>query len=173
VKRALIFILLAALLLTLASCDASRKRSPKTAINLYYCPDPLVFHRDSTVVTAESRVFPGEGPSLEDLLSIYFSGPTRKDLESPFPNGLYAESVEWDGKRVHITLSSVFSQLQNIDLSVACACLGKTVMEYTGAEYVYINFINSATGNQHTVTVGPDSYLLTDNSYPTVNKEND
>ena len=172
-KRALIFPLITVIILTLVSCSSSQTRNQETVINFYYCPNPLILHEDATVVVPENRVLTGGEPSLDDFLRLYFSGPIRKDLTTPFPDGLYAESIVLDDTRVNITLSSVFSQLQNIDLTVACACLGKTVMEYTSAEYVYISFINSATGNQHTITVGPDSYLLTDNSYPTVNEEND
>lgn len=170
-KRTICLALTVVFLLSLTACDSSASTSPDETVFFYYCTDPLRYDGNSSVISAEARNCTGYVNSLEFLLNLYLAGPVERGFKSPFPEGLYAESITLSSNRVSITLSSITSELKGLDLTLACVCLSKTVQELADVDTVYINYENSNTGKRHTITIGPNSYLLTDETSAAVDTE--
>lgn len=170
-KRALCFILAALLLPSLCACTATKSNPPSETVTFYYCTSPLGYDTKDGVISPEKRNCEGYANSLEFLLNLYLAGPIERGFKSPFPEGLYAESITLSSNRVSITLSSIFSELKGLDLTLACVCLSKTIQELADVDNVYINYNNSDTGKRHTITIGPNSYVLVDESMVSINTE--
>lgn len=170
-KRSVCLLIVIALLIVLPACKNSSPQYQGEEVLFYYCTDPLVYDSELGVISPERRYYSGSDTSLDALLNLYLSGPIERGFRSPFPDGLFAENVTLGSNRVHITLCSMFSELNDLDLTLACVCLSKTLQETAKVDNVYITYENSITGNRHTVTIGPDSYELIDQSSNTVNAE--
>ena len=154
-----------------ASCSSNVSQGDENSVQFYYRRDPIDFNSETGVIAPEYRILENKNDTLESLLNIYFCGPVERGFESPFPEGLYAESVILNGNRLHLTLSGVLSDLNGLDLTIACVCIEKTIKQYVDVEYVHIVFENGTSGKRNSITIGPNSYLLIDDSYISTNKE--
>ena len=157
-------LLVALFLLTFCSSSTTQENQQSNTLTFYYCNSNAIQNLDTYVIAAEKRNPKEFSDALDVLLDEYFKGPVSSDLFSPFPGNLKVESIVQSNTHIQITLSSVFSNLSDVDYSLACACLTKTVHELTGFENIYISYENASTGKRHTISANPDSYLLNDNS---------
>lgn len=164
-------ILLFSVVILLAGCSNAANTHSDKVYNFYYCASPLSFGREESVVVAEKRTLEGQIISPEYIINDYLKGPVSIDLASPFPEGLYAESVSLADNRIQISMSNIYSELNGMDLTLANICLSKTMQELANVDYVYISYLNNATGKRSTITIGPDSYLLFDESSETTEQE--
>jgi len=134
-----ILALLAALCaaLTLASCAiASQTQEPSNPILYYYRLAKENYGSENGVMGAERYDFGAKIPTLQEILDLYFSGPTDDKLVSPFPKGLRAESVSLDNGVLTVTLDDSFSSLSGISYTVAEACITKTMTQVNGVNSV-------------------------------------
>ena len=163
-NRLICILLVALFLLAFCSCSTTQESQQSNTLNFYYCNSNAMQNLDTYVIATEERNPKEFSDALDVLLNEYFKGPVSSELLSPFPSDLKVESIVQSNTHIQITLSSVFSNLSDVDHSLACACLTKTVHELTGFENIYISYENTSTGKRHTISVNPDSYLLDDNS---------
>lgn len=163
-KRFICIFIIAATLFLFCGCNTSDNSQFSNSVNFYYCNESISYTSSSGVISSELREAEGYTDSLEHLLALYFKGPVTLGFVSPFPQGLQIESITESGNRIQITLSSDFSELTGIDMTLACACLAKTIRELAEAEFIVISYDNTSTGKRQAITLGPNSFLLVDDS---------
>ena len=81
------------------------------------------------------------------MLRRYFAGPQSETLNTFLPRGTELVSFyDFDGN-VQIILSPQISQLSEAELTVACACITRTVIELTDATSVQISADDNSLGD--------------------------
>lgn len=159
-KRILILCLIL-LLVPLAGCqeDISQLESP---ITVYYKrAQPTHGTEDSVIVSTAI-----EGKNHENdylyLLSLYLKGSDDPLFAATFPPDTTLVSFKLDALTAKIVLGDRFSSLSGMDLTIACVCIARTVMELTGCQEVIISAETTKLDGQNFITLSADSYLLID-----------
>ena len=141
--KRVIAIALALLLLT----GCSPTPTGENTVTFYYPRKNLVYSFSDLPIGAEARDCADE--ALEYVLRLYLLGPTDENLESLSPSGI---------RLLTVTLSPAGNQMQEIDFSLAGACLAKTCIGYGGYSSVTIQ-----SGDRE-LTLKNDDLLFRDNS---------
>ena len=158
-KRFVILLLLAVNIFYLSGCQKEAPTPQGSAF--YYCATDISFGMDNTTILAEYRQSPAQD-TLQQMLTKYFAGPSSADLRSPFPVGLKLVAVEQDGQTVYITVSDALASLSGLDLTLACACITLTCLDFTGADQVMIYAQDALLDGQKTITMDRKTLLLLD-----------
>ena len=149
--------LLLALILLLPGCH--RQKAEDDTVTFYYRRSEVQYGSADSIIAAEERTLSGD---LTLLLSAYFRGPEDDSLILPFPAGTrLLETVQKDST-LTLTLSSEFSQLEGMDLTVACACISSTCFAITEAHQVKITTPAIGDTPSSVFTLTRDSLLLFD-----------
>lgn len=162
-KRIICLMLVSAFLL-LSGCYYSESGDILEPVEFFYprTTDHFVYGALDGVLAAEVREGSGHLGDLNYLITMYLRGPLDKELRSPFPSGCKLEEVRSGGNMLCLVLSSEFTELENTELTLACAALAKTCLSLSGMERIRID---SASGEKtFTITLTLDSLLLADHS---------
>lgn len=158
-----IFSLILSILLVISLCACRRQQASFEApVQFYYRSASLSYNSENAVICAESRE--GSGYALIDLMDLYLQGPVSNEYQSPFPTGVTVLSMETVEDKVYIALSEPFAELNGIALTLACACLSKTVMEFTGTSAVEISVPNTTLNGSASIVMDAQNILLLDSS---------
>lgn len=151
------------LMLCLPGCSASQD-SFVAPVTFYY---PELAQEDGSianVIGAETREGQAYVGDLKALLSQYLLGPKDPAFYSPFPDHVdMIDASVTDGK-VTIIFSESFAELSSLDRSIACASIGMTCMEFTGAQQVEIFAENTLFDGEESILITRDSLLMEDNT---------
>lgn len=150
--KRVIAIVLALLLLT--GCAPSP--AGENTVTFYYPRKNLVYSFSDLPIGAEARDCADE--ALEYMLRLYLLGPTDENLESLYPSGIRLLTVAEENGALTVTLSPAGNQMQEIDFSLAGACLAKTCIGYGGYSSVTIQ-----SGDRE-LTLKNNDLLFRDNS---------
>lgn len=136
-------------------------------VSFYYIPaedlEEEDFAAEVSYIRADVRDKAQLGDSLNLILSAYLRDPaSTSGLKSPFPAHTYLFSVSQDNNVASVVLSTEFAQLQNMDLTIACACLARTCMELTGADTVLISAENAQLDGAEYIRMDMRTVLLFD-----------
>lgn len=153
-KRILSLLLIISLLLPLAGCATGRIHTPG---NFYYRRTETEYDGTDGIISPEQRELKDIQDDIGAILQEYLSGPASNDLESPFPRD--TELVQWQmiQTSLHINLNTAFAELSGIDLTIACACIARTMLELTDAT---------------TIRICADGALLNGSTYMIMTNEN-
>lgn len=163
-KRIFSLTLVVLLMLSFSACHYSKSGDILEPVDYYYPrkTTSFVYGSDEGIITAEVREASGHIGDLYYLLTMYLRGPQNKDLYSPFPAGCILEEVYKKDDTLYIRFSAEFAQLQNLDLTIACASLAKTCQPLTGLPRISIE---SISGENHVhMIMDANSLLLSDQS---------
>lgn len=163
-KRMISLLLALVCICGIAGCAA--ETPPESPVAFYYRCSEIGLGAPEGVMQAEQRDAAGHEDEYEYLLNIYVKGPKSSHLAPTFPLGTKILRFSLENNRASITLSDNFSILTGMDLTVACVCLTRTVIEMTGCEQVTLRARTTNLDGNKFITFGKDSYLLLD-SYPT------
>ena len=121
--------------------------------------------------TAENSMFEAEvreiKPFFDDYLAIanhYFNGPSSDTYVNVFPAGLRAVSLECIDDKLQITVSDELSNLSYVEQSIACACMGMTLLELTGCAEIVIRLENRTFDGKESITLQLDDLYLFDST---------
>lgn len=153
--------LLLAIALLLSGCGGA---SLKTPGNFYYRLSDIAYNSADGVIAPEVRELDGLTEDPEALMEVYLKGPESRELESPFPRNTTLEEWSMEDTTMTLTLSREFSSLSGLDLTIACACITRTLLELTPATTVVIQTTDSRLDNNVHVTMSDDLMLLVDDS---------
>jgi len=132
------------LLLALFGCSefSQGRTKPSNPIRFYYrlAEDP--FNSDDGILGSERYDFGAKIPTLLEIFTQYFSGPTGETLVSPFPAGLEAKSVSLDNGVLTVTLDDSFSTLTGVNYTIAAACITRTMTQVEGVNSVCIETVS-------------------------------
>lgn len=160
-KKWICLFLILSLLLPLFGC-AQPTDGFENPISFYYRRKDVSFSTTDGVISADIR----EAGNMDyiSLLALYFRGPENSQLQRTFPEGTALKSIQIDGNHVFITLSDVFSTLTELDLSIACACLTRTVCEMTGTTQLTVRTENGLLDGNKTIQMSLKNVVLLDDS---------
>lgn len=149
------------LLFSLCACS-ERDTDLQVPANFYYCTKTISYDSETGVIGSEVREIKTLANDLTSILNLYLKGPQSDQLVSPFPDGSCVERHSQNGTEITLIMSRPFAQLTGLELTLACACLGKTVFSLTDAQTLTIHADNIyLDGNSH-ITLTRDSLLLLD-----------
>jgi len=134
-KKSILLILILCVITSAFGCG--RQAEIEAPVNFYYCTDPVDYNSPTGVISAEMRDQSGYSDLLS-LLNLYIGGPESEGYRSPFPVGIQVLSVDCQTSTAVICMNDAFAELSGHDLTLACVCISKTVMELTDCASVRI-----------------------------------
>lgn len=159
--KRLIILCLVLLLIPLAGCQKDTTQFEHPVTVYYRRAEPT--HGAANSVIASTMI---EGTGHENdysyLLSRYLKGSDDPLFARTFPRGTTLVSFKLDALTAKIVLGYHFSSLSEMDLTIACVCLTRTVMELTGCQEVIISAESTKLNGQNFIILSADSYLLLD-----------
>ena len=161
-KRYVSLILLFVLACSLTACKT--EETIQKPVTFYYQNQEFSHGSRNSVILGEIRESAGIAEDISALLNVYLKGPVSNHLLRTFPNGTKLLKLQIDGDIAYVVLSDQITLAHGIELTVACGCLTKTVMELTGAKGVNISAQNLPLENSQSIYMDLNSLLLLDES---------
>lgn len=160
-KRVIAIILLLVCVLSFFGCQ-DRYSEVQVPVTVYYKRAQMDYGTPDGVITTAVLESAGHETDIVFLLQQYLCGPESSELSPTFPAQTRLISYHLEGLTAKIVLSDQLAQLTGIELSIACACLSKTIMSLTGCQEVIISAEHEQLDNNHYITVSSNSYLFQD-----------
>lgn len=151
--------LLLCVLFLLTGCKQNENTAQDT-VRFYYCKNSETFSVGESYIISEERAITEN--DLTELLGIYLKGPESTEYRTPFTNSLSVISCETVEDTVFLTLSNPIARLTGSKLTVACACISLTVLDYTQAETVVIRAQDALLDGNETITMSRDQLIIFD-----------
>lgn len=150
---------LVCLLLAISLCGC---RSGANTVLFYYLRNEQQSGTADSIMAAQSREITGNR-GLNYSLRLYLEGPSVEHLTSPFPEGTQLLSTKLENDILYVYLGSEFASLEDIDMTLACACLFKTCCELSSVTQVCICY--DVNGSNVSSLWTQDSFTWLDDSY--------
>lgn len=130
-------LLLAALLLALASGCSRAAQEEDRGLKLWFPTDP---DQERLSAALDSCPYQGESPSIPGLLAALLAGPPPEEtaLIPATPGGTRVLSWSLDNRVVHVELSAAYAELVGIDLTLADCCIALTLTQLPGVDGVRV-----------------------------------
>jgi len=159
-KKTLSLFLITVILFGFNAC--TQAEAPEVPVNFYYVRNQYDYGTDGGVIAAEVREAAGLSP--DEILTTYLNGPVSEHLRTPFPDAVVVNSYDFQAKKLVITLSSEFSQLLDLDLTLACACLTVTCAELFDIETVTVTADGALLDGHQSISMDVNNIVLFDKS---------
>lgn len=137
-KRIIAAVLTVSIFLCFSACEQESVKI-QDPVNFYYRRSELVFGADDGVIAPQPAESAGHEEDYIWLLKEYLKGPTSDGFARTFPFGTNLLSLTLEDNNADVLLTAAFSQLHDMELTIACACITMTVIELTGVETVTIH----------------------------------
>lgn len=160
-KRIACFLFALMLLFSICACSADDSNIQVPAV-FFYCAETVSYNSETGVIDSEVRETESFHGDLRSILNHYLQGPKSQQLNSPFPDGSCVEWLNQVGTEITLIISQPFTKLTGIHLTLACACLSKTLFSLTDAETLKIYGGHMALDSNNYITLTRDSLLLLD-----------
>lgn len=157
----LIAALLVLVLLTGCAAAIESRTQSINPIDFYYCRSEPLYGSETGAIDFETAELGRKDVTVEQIMQRYLSGPESEQLRSPFPQGLVCTRTELDGTTLSVYLSSEYSALSGVELSLASACLSMTL---TQIEFVDSVRVLSSDGRTPAQLLEPEQFVLFDAS---------
>jgi len=132
-------------------------------ILFFYPKAELEYHTDSNIMESEVREAPGHEDDLNYMMALYFEGPLDQALISPFPRGTAMLEYTLSDKTLEMTMNESFAGLDDLEHTIASACIAQTCFHLTDAEHIVIKYAFEKYGSK-TISLTRDSLVLTDDA---------
>ena len=153
-KRVLVLLLMAAMLLSGCSLFSSGKQEP---VIFYYQTANFRLGQSDGAITAEERDGTGHITDMDYLLRLYLTGPLSEALASPFPADVQLSNVRTGQNKVTIHLTGDPTSLTSAQKTLACACLTLTCLELAEEKSVMIFWGEEVITMDHSILTLLDS----------------
>ena len=164
-KKLIAAILSITISLVISGCTFSSDDQGNTT-TLYYIRSEYQYYSTDNVIVGEDRIFVSRPDAFDQLLDLYLAGPLDDGLISPLPRGTHLVDIQEYSGLLEITLSDTENALSDAEFSLACVCIGKTIME--DSDIIQITVFSG----ERSMTVNRTNYLLNDESHASeVSKE--
>ncbi|MDE6260063.1 MAG: GerMN domain-containing protein [Oscillospiraceae bacterium] len=136
-KKTAVWLLLAALLLALASGCHRAGQEEEQGLMLWFPTDP---DQERLSAALDSCPYQGESPSIPGLLAALLAGPPPESsgLVPAIPAGTRVLSWSLGNRVVDVELSAAYAELVGIDLTLADYCITLTLTQLPGVDGVRI-----------------------------------
>ena len=160
-QRILLVIFILARLISVVACTVPI-RDMNAPAKFYYALDEVKYHNSEGMIKAEIRETALINADLKVLLNAYLAGPTSEEFRNPFPAGTQIIDATTEDDCIKILINDGLSSLSDIDLTVACACLSSTAMDYTGAASACILSENASLGSRESIRMTKEQLIFSD-----------
>lgn len=126
------------LVLVLPFCGCAPAEGNTCTFYYLRTEDTIAYGREDALIAPVSRVLTGQNAELNYLLQLYLDGPVEDGYRSPIPKGTYLLSSLREDDALVLVLSREFSTLDNMQLTLAGACLTATCHALTGTETIRV-----------------------------------
>lgn len=158
-RKTLIRLLSAALLLALAAGCAARPREEAGGLRLWF---PVDSSLDNLSAALGSCPYPGEERSIPALLSALAAGPPveEQQLAAVFPAGARVISWSLENRVANVELSAAYAGLVGVDLTLADYCIALTLAQLPGVDGVRITASGGGQSYRDRQALYPEDVLL-------------
>jgi len=163
-RRFVIMLLCLCSVLTSCSFIQKEEAQPIQPVEFYYCSVAHVYESSTGVLQAEVRDLGEETWSAEEILGLYFRGPQTESLTSPFPTDLRVEAVSLENGILYLSVNNALEQLSGIDLTVAVACIVKTMTQLPTVDKVEIRADGKMLNDVIALQLDDSAFLSEDDS---------
>lgn len=160
-KRFFSLLLLLAALFSFASCAKSAEDIQCPA-RFYYPSRETKYGVADGVISSEEKETVNIQNDLGALMQAYLKGPQSPTLTRAVPANVTLETVQAEDDTILLTLSPEFARLSGMELTIACACLSMTLLDYTQVQTVQIMASDSSLSDSESITMTRESILLMD-----------
>ena len=154
-KRFICLILVIQMITVLCACN--NKHKVKNPVNQYYLSADIT---ESNLLIRPEVCEAHE--SLVEQINNYLRGPSDEAYFSPFPDNVYVIAINQSDSISEIILSDSFASLTGYDLTIACACLTKTLQELVDTKLVKIRTENEPLDGNAYITMSADAIIAID-----------
>lgn len=161
-KKALPLLMVLLSLLLLIGCNQS-ETAAKSSVNFYYRTAEVAFGTESGVIIPENREINTDDIQL--ILKQYLEGPKSEKLISPFPENLTIRGFNYGPARTSLTLSTHIADIKDSELTIACACIAKTVFELTDTRSLEIKSDSGLIGGSQSIILMCNDLILYDDYF--------
>lgn len=158
-------LLLCVTILLISGCKQRQTRITEDVV-FYYMQNNQYYGSTTGVVASTVVEIPKEEFNYKNVLDVYIKGPTNYDCISPFPAGTTIEILEINRDKALLVLSPHFTTISNSSLTVALACLSRTVIELTGVKIVQIQIVDNLICGKRSITLTKDNFIYYDSVQP-------
>lgn len=160
-RKYLCLLLCLSLLFCLFGCS---KKAPEVPAEFFYWESNLSNDPQKSVIGSEIRETASH-PGYIRTLDLYLKGPESNALKATFPRGTRIVSLSQAPGSISLVLSDEFASLTGIELSIACICLAKTVIQLTGCNDVTVQAETLPLDGEKNITLDNSGVLFYDNYY--------
>lgn len=158
-KKTVIFLLIFATLFALAACSQNEEHN----VVFYFRTAETTFGTKEGVIASENRNI--QIQDEQAILEEYFKGPRNENLRSPFPENIALDDYISGLGRTTLVLSENISQLPDHDLTIACACIAKTVFHLTDTRSVEIKSDAGLIGGMQSMVLIRNDLIIYDDYF--------
>ena len=158
-KKTVIFLLIFVTLFALAACSQKEEHN----VVFYFRTAETTFGTKEGVIASENRNI--QIQDEQAILEEYFKGPRNENLRSPFPENIALDNYISGLGRTTLVLSENISQLPDHDLTIACACIAKTVFDLTDTRSVEIKSDAGLIGGMQSMVLIRNDFIIYDDYF--------
>lgn len=160
-KRIAAFFCAAALLFGTA-CQKEKMPELLHPVQFFYKTAETTFEGEYGVIAPEQREANGHEEDLQWLLEAYFAGPQGDTLVAPFRSETTLTDCSLEDGVLSVTVSSHLAELGGVDLTVACACIAMTCLEFADVDSVQISAENTLLEGRSAIVITRSDIALMD-----------
>lgn len=163
IKKTIIILLSILLMSFLFGCSGKTEEFQQP-VSFYYPEKAQDDGSINNVIRSERREGAPFGNDLQLLLTAYLAGPMDPTLYSPFPARTELIESSLSDDKVVLHFSEAFGELSSLERTIACACISKTCMEFTGTVSVEIFAEGILFDGVDSIVITQDNLLTEDNT---------
>lgn len=163
-KKITACILSAFIILLFSSC-AFTSENVEENTTFYYIRSEYQYYNSDSVIVGEERTFISNTNDIHQLIDLYLTGPVDDSLISPVPRDTELIGIQEYSGLLEIIISDTERTLNEAQFSLACVCLGKTIME--DPKIIQVTIFSG----DRSMTISRNNYFLTDEVGATVSSK--
>lgn len=154
--------ILSFLILPLCFCGCAQNTAPSEGTQFYYPTTVVSYGTESSAIAYELREYT-ELPTQE-IIALYLQGPRQEGLRCPFPSECTLINLQLSEEEAALVLSDSYAELSGLELSIANACLAKTVIGLTGSTTVVLCCETKPLAGEARISITQQDLILFDES---------
>jgi hypothetical protein len=162
-RKLLCLILVICSLQSITGCSQTDS-VPENLIKVYYRTEKPAYGTEDGLIAATYMDAEGYESDYIKLLDQYLGSSPGEGFADTFPSGVSLVSFQLEALTAKVVLNSHIAHHSGMDLTIALACLTRTIMSLTGCEEVIISAGDTLLNGESFITLNLDSFLLIDNS---------
>lgn len=148
--------------LILFTLGCGKSKHFETPVSFYYPSAKITYGDIDGFISSEQRE--GADLSINALMEAYFRGPLDDTLQNPFPDNVSLIQCTAEDSRIQLVLSDSYAALTGTKLSVANACIAKTLTEYYDAGSISISCESRELDGEKRIIIEAADLILSDQS---------